>query len=214
MTNIINNEIKSFICPLTHKLMEDPLMCSEGHSFSYIGISKWFYSGKKTCPLNNNDLLKRPLLTNFALRDAIEEWKKIDQPKLVKFHNNNTYCQFLCRLNNIHIENNVPQPNSIFLLHTKEIQKILANHSPQTLTVDTFAKYSLNDLFSYKAAKSLNLDKLANDFLNRWNIECALKGTFDEAIMIDSTAKQANPKKRDFSNLIKNKNKRFKKALT
>ena len=63
-----------FACPITHDLMERPVVAPDGHSFEESAIRQWFESGNRTSPMTNAQLPNTTLVPNIALRQAIEEW--------------------------------------------------------------------------------------------------------------------------------------------
>ncbi|CAO2814900.1 unnamed protein product [Amaranthus hypochondriacus] len=70
---------RPFLCPLTKKVMRDPVTIENGNTFEREEIEKWFReckeSGKKpTCPLTSKELKSTYLNPSIALRNTIEEW--------------------------------------------------------------------------------------------------------------------------------------------
>eukprot|EP01113_Clastostelium_recurvatum_P003822 TRINITY_DN1168_c0_g1_i2.p1 TRINITY_DN1168_c0_g1~~TRINITY_DN1168_c0_g1_i2.p1 ORF type:complete len:809 (+),score=247.47 TRINITY_DN1168_c0_g1_i2:121-2547(+) len=66
---------ESFICPLTHEVMNDPVVDHEGNSYERAAIENWLKS-HATSPITRAPLTKANLAPNRALRDAISEKKK------------------------------------------------------------------------------------------------------------------------------------------
>ncbi|KAK9740175.1 hypothetical protein RND81_03G016800 [Saponaria officinalis] len=69
----------SFVCPLTKKVMHDPVAIENGNTFDREAIENWFKeckeSGRKpSCPLTSTELKTTHLNPIIALRSAIEEW--------------------------------------------------------------------------------------------------------------------------------------------
>mmetsp|Transcript_7081 Transcript_7081/g.18164 ORF Transcript_7081/g.18164 Transcript_7081/m.18164 type:complete len:901 (-) Transcript_7081:3417-6119(-) len=63
----------AFKCPITHEVMEDPVCTCDGHTFERSAIESWLVS-RDTSPLTGLKLESRTLLSNVALRCAIEEY--------------------------------------------------------------------------------------------------------------------------------------------
>lgn len=63
----------SFLCPIAHEIMIDPVLCSDGQSYDRGTISVWLAS-HDTSPLTNLRLANTNLLPNIALRNSIQEW--------------------------------------------------------------------------------------------------------------------------------------------
>jgi len=64
----------AFICPITHKIMKDPVMDLDGHSYERAAIESWLSSGRTTSPNSHKPLRKSNLVPNRALRNSIEEF--------------------------------------------------------------------------------------------------------------------------------------------
>ncbi len=60
----------SFICPITHEIMHDPVICPEGQTFERAAIELWL-STNNSNPLTRNRLTQDMLIPNIALRNAI-----------------------------------------------------------------------------------------------------------------------------------------------
>lgn len=66
-----------FKCPISHELMEDPVICSDGHTYDRASIEKWFrMTGIPRNPMTNALLESTALRPNYKLRDAINEFKR------------------------------------------------------------------------------------------------------------------------------------------
>ena len=63
-----------FICPISHSLMEDPVLTSDGFSFDKSSIQEWFNRGNKTNPLTGLALTNTNLLPNRPLKNLITEY--------------------------------------------------------------------------------------------------------------------------------------------
>ena len=65
---------ESFVCPINQTLMEDPVITPYGTTYERSAILNWLKKSK-TDPLTKKKLTADMLITNFALRDAIQEYK-------------------------------------------------------------------------------------------------------------------------------------------
>jgi hypothetical protein len=63
----------SFLCPITTKIMTDPVSCADGHSYERSEIQQWF-AKENTSPTTGMALQDLTLTQNHALRKLIEEW--------------------------------------------------------------------------------------------------------------------------------------------
>ena len=59
-------------CPITQEVMEDPVVCADGHSYERSAITQWLLS-RNTSPATNMPLPSKSLVPNHALRNLIAE---------------------------------------------------------------------------------------------------------------------------------------------
>jgi hypothetical protein len=66
-----------FICPLTKKVMRDPVMTRKGINYERKAILNWLdSSAKDTCPVTFTPLTRQGLVSNAKLQWQIEVWEK------------------------------------------------------------------------------------------------------------------------------------------
>ena len=78
MTTNYDDDIEgkdSFICPINQTIMEDPVITPYGTTYERSAILNWLKKNK-TDPLTKKTLSKEMLITNYALRSAIQEYKQ------------------------------------------------------------------------------------------------------------------------------------------
>uniref|UniRef100_A0A8D8RZP7 Uncharacterized WD repeat-containing protein alr3466 n=1 Tax=Cacopsylla melanoneura TaxID=428564 RepID=A0A8D8RZP7_9HEMI len=63
-----------FLCPITHQLMRDPVLCSDGFSYDRAAIELWISSGKVSSPLTNKPLMSTEFIANTELSNRIQEF--------------------------------------------------------------------------------------------------------------------------------------------
>lgn len=68
---------REYLCPISLELMEDPVILCTGHTFDRLNIEAWFAAGHRTNPCTGQTLARRALTTNFALRDAIANYRSV-----------------------------------------------------------------------------------------------------------------------------------------
>lgn len=68
----------SFLCPISHLLMRDPVQTADGQTYDRPGIERWLRT-HNTSPKTGAELEHKRLTPNFALKGAIEEWEKENQ---------------------------------------------------------------------------------------------------------------------------------------
>lgn len=69
----------SIHCPITCDIFVDPVMCSDGHTYEREAIMEWWENKDekgKTSPVTNLSI-KSTLVTNYALKGAISEIRKL-----------------------------------------------------------------------------------------------------------------------------------------
>jgi U-box domain len=67
---------EGFLCPITHEIMREPLMCRSGLSFERAAIISWLYDHNNACPITRERLSPRDLVSNNALRVKILAWRE------------------------------------------------------------------------------------------------------------------------------------------
>jgi hypothetical protein len=81
---------EEFHCPITHEIMKDPVMTSDGHSYERTAITDWFQQIQNsphnsssstasyllTSPQTNEPLQSHELYPNHALRNIIEKYSE------------------------------------------------------------------------------------------------------------------------------------------
>ncbi|KAF8088300.1 hypothetical protein N665_0546s0030 [Sinapis alba] len=63
-----------FICPIFQEVMQDPHLAADGFTYEAEAIRAWLDSGHDTSPMTNVKLSHNSLISNHALRSAIQEW--------------------------------------------------------------------------------------------------------------------------------------------
>lgn len=84
--------LRTSICPITHEIMEEPVICADGHSYERKAIAEWL-SQNKTSPLTGAKLPHMELVPNHALRNLIEEFSMQQQVRtcILVLHNGESY---------------------------------------------------------------------------------------------------------------------------
>merc|ERR1711964_780332 len=63
-----NNSADDHLCPITHEVMRDPVMASDGQTYEREAIESWFKEGKMTSPITNETLSDQKLIPNYSLK--------------------------------------------------------------------------------------------------------------------------------------------------
>lgn len=82
MFSLTKNECQvpeDFMCPITHEIMTDPVLCEDGFSYERTAILEWFSKDKMTSPMTNSVLTSTTVFENDKLKREIENYlKKLD----------------------------------------------------------------------------------------------------------------------------------------
>ncbi|GMI86402.1 hypothetical protein like AT4G36550 [Hibiscus trionum] len=65
---------EEFKCPISSRLMYDPVVIASGQTFERVWIQKWFDDGNDTCPKTEMKLAHLSLTPNAAMKDMISKW--------------------------------------------------------------------------------------------------------------------------------------------
>ncbi|XP_014240372.1 WD repeat, SAM and U-box domain-containing protein 1-like [Cimex lectularius] len=60
-----------FLCPITHQIMQDPVVASDGFTYERSAIQSWFASGHCTSPMTNSYMVSQELNSNRLLKENI-----------------------------------------------------------------------------------------------------------------------------------------------
>jgi hypothetical protein len=74
------DDYESFLCPISQEVMYDPVITPRGISFERKAILKWLEK-KKECPITKTPLSEKELITNYALKQAIDRYFAIQKNK-------------------------------------------------------------------------------------------------------------------------------------
>ncbi|XWS42070.1 hypothetical protein CRYUN_Cryun17cG0137400 [Craigia yunnanensis] len=65
---------EEFNCPISSRLMYDPVVIASGQTFERFWIQKWFDDGNDTCPKTEMKLDDLSLTPNAVMKDLISKW--------------------------------------------------------------------------------------------------------------------------------------------
>jgi hypothetical protein len=72
---IIEKIPTEFECPISYDIMNDPVICSDGHTYERGEIIKWLKTNN-TSPKTNIKLKNKKLTPNLSLKMLIDDWKE------------------------------------------------------------------------------------------------------------------------------------------
>ncbi|XP_057966728.1 U-box domain-containing protein 5-like isoform X1 [Malania oleifera] len=75
-TDILSSSIppQEFICPISLKLMYEPVVIASGQTFERMCIEKWFCEGNDICPKTQKKLPHLSMMPNTVMKDLILKW--------------------------------------------------------------------------------------------------------------------------------------------
>lgn len=79
---------ETFFCPLTKKIIDDPVTTETGVTYERKAITEWLEKFKNSeeifCPITGHKLVTRDLVTNIALKSTIDEWRERNEEATIK----------------------------------------------------------------------------------------------------------------------------------
>ncbi|RLM74676.1 U-box domain-containing protein 9-like [Panicum miliaceum] len=63
-----------FLCPISSRIMSDPVIVASGQTYDRRSIEEWFSAGKQLCPQTQQALLDTTLIPNHLIRSMILQW--------------------------------------------------------------------------------------------------------------------------------------------
>ncbi|KAJ1408873.1 Zinc finger, RING/FYVE/PHD-type [Sesbania bispinosa] len=65
---------EEYKCPISSRLMYDPVIIASGVTYERMWIRRWFDEGKTTCPKTNKKLVHMAMTPNVVMKDLISKW--------------------------------------------------------------------------------------------------------------------------------------------
>ncbi|KAI4314838.1 hypothetical protein L6164_027706 [Bauhinia variegata] len=65
---------EEYMCPISSKVMYDPVVIASGVTYERMWIKKWFDEGNDLCPKTGKKLAHMSLTANIAMKDLISKW--------------------------------------------------------------------------------------------------------------------------------------------
>lgn len=76
---------EEFCCPISSRLMYDPVVIASGQTFERAFIEKWFSEGHDTCPKTQRKLKNLYMIPNSCMKDLISNWCRKNDVNLEGF---------------------------------------------------------------------------------------------------------------------------------
>nr|BAB55653.1 bg55 [Bruguiera gymnorhiza] len=183
MSNIPPAPPEEYKCPLSKRLMYDPVVIASGQTFERIWIQKWFDEGNDTCPKTLVKLDHQSLMPNTALKDLISKWCEkygvtILDPNSQAFQSLDTsstsVASFGISMNDLHL------PLDISNVSLGSSDASYCSDSPRTKIAERSNLMSMQRNNGYSAFQSrANTNKTCLDFLSRlaklgWESKCEM----------------------------------------
>lgn len=67
-----------FLCPITHEIMMEPVVCTDGFTYERRAIVEWFMAGKLTSPMTNERLSSTSFKMNNDIRNKIHDFLDVN----------------------------------------------------------------------------------------------------------------------------------------
>ena len=88
---IKNTDYPEYLCcPINHKLMVEPVIMSDGHSYDKDNIEKWLEKNNKS-PLTN-EILEKKIILNHNLKKIINDYKDKNDEIKKEIYVSNNFC--------------------------------------------------------------------------------------------------------------------------
>ncbi|XP_021284674.1 U-box domain-containing protein 5-like isoform X2 [Herrania umbratica] len=65
---------EEFQCPISMRLLCDPVIIASGKTFERVWIERWFNEGNQICPVTNTRLEQLSITPNLAMKGLISKW--------------------------------------------------------------------------------------------------------------------------------------------
>ncbi|KAM0944246.1 putative U box domain, armadillo-like helical, Zinc finger, RING/FYVE/PHD-type [Dioscorea sansibarensis] len=65
---------EEFLCPISSKIMFDPVTIASGKTYERLWIERWFNEGNDTCPKTQKKLPNLSMVPNSHVKDRIADW--------------------------------------------------------------------------------------------------------------------------------------------
>eukprot|EP00392_Amoebophrya_sp_AT5.2_P010128 g10181.t1 len=69
-----------FMCPITHEILEDPVIAADGFTYSRGAIEKWLEGSRKKSPMTGEKLSSKTLRANKTIKAGLLDWKEKHGP--------------------------------------------------------------------------------------------------------------------------------------
>lgn len=76
MSNIQNKISELYLCPISHEIMTDPVIASDGNTYQRKSITEWFRRGKRKSPVTGEIIQSNLINDNFLVKEIIMNFIK------------------------------------------------------------------------------------------------------------------------------------------
>lgn len=73
-SSCFNTTPEEFLCPISLKIMFDPVTIASGKTYERLWIEKWFNEGNDTCPKTRKKLPDLSMVPNAKIKECIADW--------------------------------------------------------------------------------------------------------------------------------------------
>jgi hypothetical protein len=75
---------RELLCPITHELLNDPVLAEDGHTYERAAIAKWYSQGKTRSPVTNEEVTGTKLMPNLAIKKLVDQYRNDLGRKLLR----------------------------------------------------------------------------------------------------------------------------------
>ena len=65
---------ETYLCPISHEIMEAPVIAADGHVYERVCIEEWLATGARTSPVTNAELANTNLVPCYPIRSLIADY--------------------------------------------------------------------------------------------------------------------------------------------
>ncbi|TMW88886.1 hypothetical protein EJD97_017955 [Solanum chilense] len=168
-----------FKCPLSLRLMYEPVVIASGRTYERFQILKWFAEGNDTCPTTRRKLANLSLTPNHSMKDLISRWSathglSIPDPSMEASgaHLLKSGCSSIASLSSS--MNNLLLPSFSNLSHESS-DAVQVSYAKKLINFDVISEES-NDSIHKVQFQDMDLNPLTRLSSLSWGSQCILVG--------------------------------------
>lgn len=175
---------EEFRCPLSSRLMHDPVVIASGETFERTCIQKWFDQGNDTCPKTKKKLTHLSMTSNMVMKDLISKWcmrfgVSISEPTNVRqvLHpcetSSNSIASFGSSMNDLRLPMDISNM-SLGSLDTSYSSDISRSRTAEGLNLISMQTKQAHKCQSYGSVHEIDFESLSKLNVLQWESQCEL----------------------------------------